>query len=155
LGEIRGSELNDISSLSYETGTGDDKVKWNIEEIEILHLVLLPVFVFPFLGYLCNFIDRLYLLTLQLFGILLTRSFVLCVCVVDRCLSFCPFLGVIVLYIVLRYADSGYPFGIFKLSRRTGRMSHHIRLQHLYGNYPGHVVLFIGFVGFRIQMKKK
>ena len=117
--------------------------------------MLLPVFVFPFLGYLCNFIDRLYLLTLQLFGILLTRSFVLCVCVVDRCLSFCPFLGVIVLYIVLRYADSGYPFGIFKLSRRTGRMSHHIRLQHLYGNYPGHVVLFIGFMGFRIQMKKK
>ena len=151
MGEIRGSELNDISSLSYETGTGDDKVKWNIEEIEILHLVLLPVFVFPFLGYLCNFIDRLYLLTLQLFGILLTRSFVLCVCVVDRCLSFCPFLGLIVLYIVLRYADSGYPF---KLSRRTGRMSHHIKLQYLYGNYPGHVVLFIGFVGFRIQMKK-
>ena len=74
--------------------------------------------------------------------------------VVDRYLAFCPFLGLIVLYIVLRYADSGYPFGIFKLSRRTGRMSHHIRLQHLYGNYPGHVVLFIGFVGFRIQMKK-
>ena len=59
------------------------------------------------------------------------------------------------LYIVLRYADSGYPFDIFKLSRRTGRMSHYIRLQHLYGNYPGHVVSFIGFVGFRIQMKKK
>jgi hypothetical protein len=38
---------------------------------------------------------------------------------------------------------------------RTGRMSHYIRLQHLYGNYPGHVVSFIGFVGFRIQMKKK
>jgi hypothetical protein len=58
------NQLKDISSLSYETGTGDDKVKWNIEEIEILHLVLLPVFVFPFLGYLCNVIDRLYLLTL-------------------------------------------------------------------------------------------
>jgi hypothetical protein len=42
-----------------------------------------------------------------------TRSLVLCVCFVDRCLSFCTFSfrhGVL-----LRYTDSDYPFGIFKL----------------------------------------
>ena len=41
-----------------------------------------------------------------------TRSLVLYVCFVDRCLSFC--LLAIVLS-VLRYMDSDYPFGIFKL----------------------------------------
>ena len=44
-----------------------------------------------------------------------TRSLVLCVCFVDRCLSFCTFLLVIVLSILLRLTDSDYPFGIFKL----------------------------------------
>jgi hypothetical protein len=42
-------------------------------------------------------------------GVCVTRSFVLCVCFVDRCLSFCPFLLAIVLS-VLRFT-----FGIFKL----------------------------------------
>ena len=38
---------------------------------------------------------------------------VLCVCFIDRCLSFCPFsFGHCVL---LRFTDSDYPFGIFKL----------------------------------------
>ena len=43
-----------------------------------------------------------------------TRSLVLCVCFVDRRLSFCPFL-VIVLSVLLRFTDSDYPFIIFKL----------------------------------------
>ena len=60
-----------------------------------------------------------------------TRSLVLCVCFVDCCLSFCPFLLVIVLFVlrftfwlplwyflaivlfVLRFTHSDYPFGIF------------------------------------------
>ena len=49
-------------------------------------------------------------------GVRLTRSLVFCVCFVDRCLSFCtfPFLA-IMLSVHLRYTDSDYPFGIFKL----------------------------------------
>jgi hypothetical protein len=47
-------------------------------------------------------------------GVRVTRSLVLYVCFVDSCLSFCPFSLVIVLS-VLRYTDSDYPFGIFKL----------------------------------------
>jgi hypothetical protein len=46
-------------------------------------------------------------------GVRVTRSLVLYVCFVDRCLSFCTFLLVIVLS-VLRYTDSDCPFGIFK-----------------------------------------
>ena len=48
-------------------------------------------------------------------GVRVTRSLVLCVCFVDCCLSFVLFLLAIVLYVLLRYTDSGYPFGIFKL----------------------------------------
>jgi hypothetical protein len=44
-----------------------------------------------------------------------TRSLVLCVCFVDRCLSFCTFLLAIVLSVLLRYTDSDYSFGILKL----------------------------------------
>ena len=47
-------------------------------------------------------------------GVCVTRSLVLYVCFVDRCLSFCTFSFVIVLS-VLRFTDSDYPFGIFKL----------------------------------------
>jgi hypothetical protein len=43
-----------------------------------------------------------------------TRSLVLYVCYVDRCLSFCPFPLITVLS-VLRFTDSDFPFGIFKL----------------------------------------
>jgi hypothetical protein len=43
-----------------------------------------------------------------------TRSLVLFVCYVDRCLSFVRFLLAIVLSVLLRYADSDYPFGFFK-----------------------------------------
>jgi hypothetical protein len=42
-----------------------------------------------------------------------TRSLVLCVCFVDRCLSFCPFMAIVLS--VLRFTYSDYPFGIFKL----------------------------------------
>jgi hypothetical protein len=44
-------------------------------------------------------------------GVRVTRSLVLCVCFVDRCLSF--FLA-IVLFVLLRFTDSDDPFGIFK-----------------------------------------
>ena len=44
-----------------------------------------------------------------------TRSLVLCVCLVARYLSFCTLLLAIVLSVLLRFTDSYYPFGIFKL----------------------------------------
>jgi hypothetical protein len=44
-------------------------------------------------------------------GVRVTRSFVWCVCFVDRWLSFCTFLLAIVLAVLLRYTDSDYlPF---------------------------------------------
>ena len=46
-------------------------------------------------------------------GVRVTRSLVLCVCFVDRCLSF--FLLAIMLSVLLRYTDSDYHFGIYKL----------------------------------------
>ena len=54
------------------------------------------------------------LLVLVFSGVCFTRSLVLCVCFVDRCLFFVLFLLVIVLSL-LRFTDSDYPFGIFKL----------------------------------------
>jgi hypothetical protein len=49
-------------------------------------------------------------------GVRVTRSLVLYVCFVDRCLSFFTFFHlVIVLSVLLRYTDSDYPFSIFKL----------------------------------------
>jgi hypothetical protein len=39
-------------------------------------------------------------------GLCVTLSLVLCVCFVDRCLSFCPFLLAIVLSVLLRFTDS-------------------------------------------------
>ena len=43
-----------------------------------------------------------------------TRSLVLYVCFVDRCLFFCIFLLAIALSVLLRYTNLDYPFGIFK-----------------------------------------
>ena len=48
-----------------------------------------------------------------------TRSLVLCVCFVDRCLSFVLFLLAIVLSVLLRFTESDYILGIFKLFLRT------------------------------------
>jgi hypothetical protein len=48
-------------------------------------------------------------------GVCVTLSLDLYVCFVDRCLSFCTFVLAIVLSVLLRYTDSDYPFGIFKL----------------------------------------
>ena len=48
-------------------------------------------------------------------GFRVTRSLVLCVCFVNRCLSFVLFILAIVLSVLLRYTDSDCPFGIFKL----------------------------------------
>jgi hypothetical protein len=40
------------------------------------------------------------------------RSLALCVCFVDRCLSFCTFsFGHGVVSVLLRYTDSEYPYG--------------------------------------------
>jgi hypothetical protein len=51
-----------------------------------------------------------------LFGeVRVSRSLVLRVCFVDRCLTFCTFFWAIVLSFLLRYTDFDYPFGIFKL----------------------------------------
>ena len=47
-------------------------------------------------------------------GVPVPRSLDLCVCFVDRCLSFVLFVLAIV-FSVLRFTDSDYPFGIFKL----------------------------------------
>jgi hypothetical protein len=51
-------------------------------------------------------------------GVRVNRSVVVCVCFVDRCLSLVLYLLVIVLSVVLRFTDSDYPFGIFKLFLR-------------------------------------
>jgi hypothetical protein len=49
-------------------------------------------------------------------GVRVTRSLVLCVCLVDRCFSFSTFfLLIMVLSVLLRYRDYDYPFGIFEL----------------------------------------
>ena len=48
-------------------------------------------------------------------GVRVTRSLVLYVCFVGHCLFFCTFLLAIALSVLLRYTDSDYPFGIFKL----------------------------------------
>jgi hypothetical protein len=53
--------------------------------------------------------------SLVLSGVRVTRSLVLYVCFVDHCLSFELFLLTIVLSVLLRFTDSDYPFGIFKL----------------------------------------
>ena len=47
-------------------------------------------------------------------GVRVTQSLVLCVCFVDRCLSFCTFFA-IMLSVLLRYTESDCPFDIFKL----------------------------------------
>ena len=56
-------------------------------------------------------------------GVRVTRSLVLYVFFVDRCLSFVIFLLAIVLSILLRYTDCDYPFGIFKLLLYLKRQS--------------------------------
>ena len=48
-------------------------------------------------------------------GVRVTRSLVLYICFVDRCLFFCIFPLAIVLSVLLRYTDSDCLFGIFKL----------------------------------------
>ena len=69
-------------------------------------------------------VARLFLILVELFlssspvfsGVRVTRSLVLYVCFVDRCLSFCTFsFGRCVLCPFHRFTDSGYSFGIFKL----------------------------------------
>ena len=48
-------------------------------------------------------------------GVRVTRSLVLYVCFVDRCLSFCTFFFAIVFSVLLQYTVSDCPFGVFKL----------------------------------------
>jgi hypothetical protein len=49
-------------------------------------------------------------------GVRVTRSLVLYVCFLDRCLFFCTFVLAIVLSVLLRYTDSDCPFDIFNSS---------------------------------------
>ena len=53
-------------------------------------------------------------------GVRVTRSLVLYVRFVDRCLSFCTL--AIVLSVLLEYTDSDYSFGTFKLFLANGRI---------------------------------
>ena len=48
-------------------------------------------------------------------GVRVTRSLLLSVCFVDRCLSFCTFSFGNCVVCLLRFTDFDYPFGIFKL----------------------------------------
>ena len=48
-------------------------------------------------------------------GVRATRSLVLYVCFVDRCLSYCHFLLAISLSVLRRFAGSDYLFGIVKV----------------------------------------
>ena len=48
-------------------------------------------------------------------GVRVTRSLVLCVCFVDRCLYFCAFFLLATVLSVLLFTDSDDPYGIFKL----------------------------------------
>jgi hypothetical protein len=48
-------------------------------------------------------------------GVRVTQSLVLCVCFVDRCLSFVHFPMAIVFSVLRRYTNSDYPIDIFKL----------------------------------------
>jgi hypothetical protein len=65
-------------------------------------------------------------------GVRLTRSLVLYVCFVDRCLSFCTFFWAIVLSVFLRYTDSDCSFGIFKLFWQQWRNVNAITLTFTY-----------------------
>jgi hypothetical protein len=48
-------------------------------------------------------------------GIRVTRTLTLYICFVDRCLSFCIFFLLAIVFSILRYTDSDCPFGIFNL----------------------------------------
>ena len=48
-------------------------------------------------------------------GVCVTRSLVLCVCLLIIVCPFVLFLLAIALSVLLRYTDSDYPFGIFKI----------------------------------------
>jgi len=58
---------------------------------------------------------KTYLCMLSYSGVPVTRSLVLYVCFVDRCLSLCTFLLAIVLPVLPQYTNSDYPFVISKL----------------------------------------
>jgi hypothetical protein len=48
-------------------------------------------------------------------GVRVSRSLALCVCFIDRSLSFCTIVLAIVLSVFLRYTDSDCPFRVFRL----------------------------------------
>ena len=57
-------------------------------------------------------------------GVRVTQSLVLCVCFVDRFLSFVHL--TIVLFVLLRFAEFDYSFGIFKLFLQISRDKNYI-----------------------------
>jgi hypothetical protein len=73
-------------------------------------------------------------------GVRVTRSLVLCVCFVNR--PFVLFLLAIVLFVLLRYADSNYHFGIFKLFFNNFRNSYkHLKKKYFIKSTCSNVVL--------------
>ena len=88
-----------------------------------------------------------------------TRSLVLHVCFVDRCLSFCTFSFAIVLSVLLRYTDSDYPFGIFKFffsqnyffaihSLLMLQNINHVHHNHLFCEYCVHCTYLLRYCNF-------
>jgi hypothetical protein len=67
-------------------------------------------------------------------GVRVTLSLVLCVCFVDRCLSFCPF-SFGELSVLCQSTDSDYPFGIFKLFLHEVRYDLNMSTWHTWAHY--------------------
>jgi hypothetical protein len=87
-------------TITTERGlTGSDRVRMRNRYI----LILLPP------DYILKKQKLLSLREAHEFTRCVTRSLVLCVCFVDRCLSFVLFLLVIVLSVLLQYTDYDYP----------------------------------------------
>ena len=99
--------------------------------VDVCLSVMLDIHPYPFLlitGFVTRLTRRVSLVEQELLtisehlssppvfsGVRVTRSLVLCVCFVDRCLSFYTFSFGHCMSVYLRYTDSDYSFGIFKL----------------------------------------
>jgi hypothetical protein len=88
-------------------------------------------------------------------GVCVTRSLVLCVCFVDHCLSFCPFLPLCCLSFDLRIRITPFGFGILKLFLRKAvihfPIGSYVKNCHCRGAKTLCCSLFILFWGNLIQ----
>ena len=88
-------------------------------------------------------------------GVCVTRSLVLCVCFVDHCLSFCPFLSLCCLSFDLRIRITPFGFGILKLFLRKAvinfSIGSYVKNCHCRGAKTLCCSLFILFWGKLIQ----